>query len=143
MMRKDLAAAREAWILEAMSDEDGEARKASDFLCYQSHDGLYADFHANRHTFITNLAKAGVSPKTAQSLARHSDIRLTMNVYTHTDMAEKAEAVGRLPGLWECSGSAPGSQKGTKGQSVSDDGGDDKEEGESEDSPRSRYYFRV
>jgi len=60
---------------------------------------LFADFHANRHTFITNLAKGGVSPKVAQTLARHSDIRLTMNVYTHTDLAEKAVAISKLPSL--------------------------------------------
>ncbi|MCA9170990.1 MAG: tyrosine-type recombinase/integrase [Planctomycetales bacterium] len=59
----------------------------------------FADFHAARHTFITNLSRSGVYPKTAQDLARHSDIRLTMNVYSHTDLSEQAKAVGRLPTL--------------------------------------------
>jgi hypothetical protein len=36
---------------------------------------LYADFHSFRHVFITSLGKAGVSPKMAQTLARHSDNR--------------------------------------------------------------------
>ena len=31
-------------------------------------------FHSLRHTFITNLSRANVSPKVAQQLARHSDI---------------------------------------------------------------------
>jgi len=31
------------------------------------------------------LKESGVHPKLAQSLARHSDIRLTLNVYTHPD----------------------------------------------------------
>ncbi len=44
--------------------------------------GHYADFHALRKTFITNLSRVGVSPTTAQLLARHSDINLTMNTYT-------------------------------------------------------------
>ena len=74
----------------------------TDFLRYKDSQGRYADFHANRHTFITNLGRVGVHPKTAQPLARHSDIRLTMNVYSHTDLAEKTAAVRRLPGLWEC-----------------------------------------
>ncbi len=74
-------------------------RTQSDFLSYKNQSGLFADFHANRHTFITNLAKGGVSPKVAQTLARHSDIRLTMNVYTHTDLAEKVGAISRLPSL--------------------------------------------
>jgi integrase len=49
------------------------------------------------HTFITNLCKADVSPKTAQTLARHSDIRLTMDVYTHVDREEQIAATGSLP----------------------------------------------
>lgn len=49
---------------------------------YRDANGLYADFHALRHTFITNMVKSGVNPKTAQSLARHATIDLTMNVYT-------------------------------------------------------------
>jgi hypothetical protein len=37
----------------------------------------FADFHALRHLFIPMLERAGISPKTAQNLARHRDIRLT------------------------------------------------------------------
>ena len=66
-------------------------------LPYQDEDGLFADFHANRHTFISNLGKAGVQPKVAQSLARHSDINLTMNVYTHVGLGDQAFAVEALP----------------------------------------------
>ena len=56
----------------------------------------YADFHALRHTFISNLARAGVHPRNAQALARHSTIDLTMNVYTHVaidDLANDLEAM--------------------------------------------------
>ena len=49
---------------------------------YEDEDGRVVDFHALRKTFITNLSRAGVSPKLAQTLARHSDINLTMNTYT-------------------------------------------------------------
>lgn len=101
-MRRDLAAARKAWLEEAKTEDERSRRKLSDFLRYKDTLGRYADFHANRHTFITNLGRDGVNSKTAQNLARHSDIRLTMNVYSHTDLAEKTEAVRRLPGLWEC-----------------------------------------
>jgi site-specific recombinase XerD len=48
------------------------------------------DFHALRHTFISNLARAGVHPRNAQALARHSTIDLTMNVYTHVAMDDLA-----------------------------------------------------
>lgn len=38
-----------------------------------------------RHTFCTNLAKAGIDVRTAQSLMGHSSIELTANIYTHVD----------------------------------------------------------
>jgi len=99
MMKRDLAIARQKWIAEAADEAERIKRTKSDFLTYKNDDGLFADFHANRHTFITNLGRAGLSAKVVQTLARHSDIRLTMNVYSHTDLAEQKEAVGRLPQL--------------------------------------------
>jgi integrase/recombinase XerD len=99
MIQLDLAAARRSWLAEREDDSERAKRESSDFLLYQDHNGRYADFHALRHTFITNLCKANVSPKTAQALARHSDISLTMNVYTHVDQEEQAAAIGRLPGV--------------------------------------------
>lgn len=61
--------------------------------------GLYADFHALRHTFITNMMKSGINPKTAQALARHSTIDLTMNVYTSLTVTDQAAALNMLPGV--------------------------------------------
>ncbi len=61
--------------------------------------GLYADFHSLRHTFITHMMKSGINPKTAQSLARHSTIDLTMNVYTSLTMTDQAAALNTLPGV--------------------------------------------
>jgi len=58
-----------------------------------------ADFHALRHTFITNLANSGVHPKVAQALARHSTITLTMDRYTHTVVGEQTAALAALPDL--------------------------------------------
>jgi hypothetical protein len=97
MMRTDLEAAREKWIDEASDDAEKQKRIASDYLSYEDDDGAFADFHSNRHTFITNLERAGVSPRTAQSLARHSDIRLTMGVYTHIGLHDQTSAVESLP----------------------------------------------
>lgn len=62
-------------------------------------DGKVADFHALRHTFITNLAMAGVHPSDAKELARHSSITLTMDYYTHTKLGNLAAAVAKLPDL--------------------------------------------
>jgi integrase len=98
MMKLDLERARKAWIEEAKSDrKERNRREESDFLEYQDEQGMYADFHANRHTFITNLAKSGVSPKVAQTMARHSDINLTMSVYSHVKMEDQAAAIAVLP----------------------------------------------
>jgi integrase len=56
----------------------------------------YADFHSLRHTFVTALSSAGVGPKELQELARHSDPRLTLGLYTHSRSAELVKAIGRL-----------------------------------------------
>jgi hypothetical protein len=66
---------------------------------YRDEDGRVADFHALRHSYVTLLERNGVSPKLAQELARHSDIRLTMNVYTHARLHDLAGAVEGLPSL--------------------------------------------
>jgi integrase len=58
---------------------------------------LYADFHALRHSYITWLEQAGVTPATAKELARHSDIRLTLDRYTHSNLTTLAAAVDKLP----------------------------------------------
>ncbi len=64
---------------------------------YQDAKGLFADFHALRHTYITNLARYGVPLATAQKLARHSTPVLTAQRYTHIDLNDQKLAVDRLP----------------------------------------------
>jgi integrase len=59
--------------------------------------GLFADFHALRHSFISMLAAGNVHPKLAQRLARHSNINLTMMRYTHSRPADEAQALHVLP----------------------------------------------
>ena len=61
--------------------------------------GRVADFHALRHTYITNLVKGGASPKVVQSLARHSKITLTMDTYTHISLYDERGALDGLPDL--------------------------------------------
>jgi hypothetical protein len=77
---------------------------------YFDDDGLVADFHSLRHTFITNLAAGGVHPKTAQALARHSTITLTMDRYTHSLHQDWTQALETLPDL---SGAKPEAQRAT------------------------------
>ena len=66
---------------------------------YRDSDGRVCDFHALRHSYVSLLARSGVHPKLAQELARHSDIKLTMNVYTHARLHDLAGAVNALPPL--------------------------------------------
>ncbi|MBA4191835.1 MAG: hypothetical protein C0467_27970 [Planctomycetaceae bacterium] len=65
--------------------------------CVEGPDGNeYADFHALRHTFLSALSAAGVGAKDMQTLARHSDPRLTLGTYTHARSADLVKAIGRL-----------------------------------------------
>ncbi|MHC4362756.1 MAG: tyrosine-type recombinase/integrase [Planctomycetota bacterium] len=57
------------------------------------------DFHSLRHTTGSLLAAAGVQPKVAQAIMRHSDINLTMSRYTHIFLGQASEAVEKLPDL--------------------------------------------
>jgi integrase len=97
MMRLDLEFARNQWIGEARTDVERTERENSDFLSYCDETGRFADFHSNRHTFITSMERVRISPRTAQSLARHSDIRLTMGVYTHIELHDQRAAIESLP----------------------------------------------
>jgi integrase len=97
MIRRDLNAARVRWVGEARTEQERAERENTDFLAYKDRGGQTADFHALRHTFITNLVKAGVQPKDAKELARHSTITLTMDRYAHVGLRDSAAAVGKLP----------------------------------------------
>ena len=54
--------------------------------------GRSIDLHAMRHTFGTWLSKGGVAPRTAQAAMRHSDIDLTMQVYTDPKLLDIRDA---------------------------------------------------
>jgi integrase len=99
MIQTDLAAAREAWIKAAITRQEREARRATAFLADTDGSGRVVDFHALRHTFITRLARSGVAPAVAKSLARHSTIVLTMDHYTHTLIGDERAALDRLPAI--------------------------------------------
>jgi len=100
MLAADLEAARAKWIAQA-NDNQRVTREETDFLLYLDSSGRYADFHATRHSFISHLAAAGVHPRVAQSLARHSDINLTMSRYSHVLSGQEADAVDKLPAFGE------------------------------------------
>jgi integrase len=53
----------------------------------------------SRHTFITDLALAGVRPAVARKLARHFSIELTMKYYTHVLHKSEVSAIESLKNL--------------------------------------------
>ena len=91
MIRDDLAAARAAWM-EKAAPEDRADLDGSDF-CRPDGDAGRVDFHALRHSFGTNLARANTPVKTAMDLMRHSDVNLTMRLYSHTVTSDRATAL--------------------------------------------------
>ena len=68
--------------------------------------GRRVDFHALRHTTCTLLQAAGVSTRVAMEIMRHSDIRLTANIYTYAGGLPTADAINNLPSLF-------GAERGT------------------------------
>ena len=55
--------------------------------------------HVCRHTYCSNQAKSGMNPKTLQYLMGHSDIGVTMNVYTHLGFDDAKDEMIRLEEL--------------------------------------------
>ena len=52
--------------------------------------------HVCHHTYCSNMAKAGMNPKTLQYLMGHSDITVTLDTYTHLGLEDAAEELKRL-----------------------------------------------
>jgi integrase len=59
--------------------------------------GRKLDFHCLRYTFATKLARMGVSQRMAQELLRHSDPRLTANIYTDVTCLPTFDTVASMP----------------------------------------------
>ena len=51
-----------------------------------------------RHTFCTDLQKAGVAINNAKELMGHADIQTTANIYTHKDIQNLHDCMARLDG---------------------------------------------
>ena len=52
-----------------------------------------------RHTYCSNQVKAGMNPKTLQYLMGHSDIGVTLNVYTHVGLDDASKELEKMQGL--------------------------------------------
>ena len=55
--------------------------------------------HVCRHAYCSNMAKAGMNPKTLQYLMGHSDIGVTMNTYTHLGLEDAKDEMIRMEEL--------------------------------------------
>ncbi len=52
--------------------------------------------HVCRHTYCTNMALAGMNPKTLQYLMGHSEIGVTLDVYTHMSFEDAREEMQKM-----------------------------------------------
>lgn len=52
--------------------------------------------HVFRHTFCTNMANAGMDLKSLQYLIGHSDVSVTLNVYTHNSYETAEESFAKV-----------------------------------------------
>lgn len=101
MIRKDMEAARKAYV-EAAKDETAEfeRRQQDQMLLLKTEDGEL-DFHSLRHTCGAWLAQTGAHPKAIQTIMRHSSITLTMDQYGHLFPDEHARSIERLGTLFD------------------------------------------
>lgn len=49
-----------------------------------------------RHTYCSEMEKTGMNPRTLQYLMGHSEISVTLNVYTHLGFDDAKEEIERL-----------------------------------------------
>ena len=59
----------------------------------------YVKFNAWRHTFATDLLENGIHPKIAQTLLGHSEMRTSMEIYSHVLPNMTREAIEKTQGI--------------------------------------------
>ena len=52
--------------------------------------------HICRHTYCSNMARSGMTPKTLQYLMGHSEIGVTLNTYTHLGLEDATDELKRV-----------------------------------------------
>jgi len=66
-------------------------------VSYKDALGRQADFHAIRRSLNTHLMQIGADPHTRKEIMRHSDLRLTLDVYTDPTALPTIAAIEKLP----------------------------------------------
>jgi integrase len=71
------------------SDRNDEGRLIDD-------DPRRFGFHNLRHSLASFLVRMGTDPKTVQTLLRHSDVKLTLQFYSHAVSEDRMAAAGAM-----------------------------------------------
>lgn len=98
--RRDMDAAREAYVDAAATTEERRKREEANLLRYRFHDGerdVFADFHGLRHTGITFIVRTH-GLRVGQAWADHSTPVLTAR-YAHVGQEDLVTAAKDLPTL--------------------------------------------
>ena len=111
LVRADLIAARQKWLDEAATEMERQLREDSTFLAFEDEAGHVFDFHGIRHQYVSNLVAAGLNPKAAQALARHSTVTLTMDVYAHLQDGSMTRLLDSVPLFASADGDKRGQEK--------------------------------
>jgi integrase len=69
-------------------------------------------WHSFRYTHATWLSEAGVSPRVAQAILGHSDVSMTLNVYTQIVPDSQRQAVEKVASVLDTNGHKPGQTAG-------------------------------
>lgn len=57
-------------------------------------------FHSLRHSFASNCIAAGVDVKTTSAMLGHSDVKMTLDIYTHPSFEQQKSAINKLGKLF-------------------------------------------
>ena len=56
----------------------------------------HINFHALRHTFVTNCISLGIDYKTVSELIGHANVNITLNLYVHPRMSQKKKCINLI-----------------------------------------------
>lgn len=111
-LASDLATALGSWIADTERGPDDRLFRVAGFcslmrawrkdlraagIPYRDAEGRVFDFHSLRKCLGTYLRMANIDPATSMKMMRHSDIRLTMEIYNDDTLLEMAPVAAMLP----------------------------------------------
>lgn len=94
-LRRDMAAAREAWIDDGVDATDRKEREANDFCRYVNSAGLFADNHSFRALYCTMALRVSGNEQAILAASRHSNIEVARR-YWHPAQDEFAALQHRI-----------------------------------------------